>query len=48
MENGLDADALQVSSIAINTITPRIQLFWGIDSTFTDSTITTALSLFKA
>ena len=30
MENGKDADALTVNKITINTVTPRVLLFWGI------------------
>ena len=48
LENGFQNNALTVNKININTITPRVLLFWGIDSTFTDSKITTALPLFKA
>jgi hypothetical protein len=47
-ENGLVNNALQVNKISINTISPRVQLFWGIDGTYTDSTITTPLPLFRA
>ena len=48
MENGFQNTALTVNKINIETVTPRILLFWGIDSTFTDAKITTALPLFKA
>ena len=48
LENGFQNNALTVSKITINTVSPRVLLFWGIDSTFTDSGITTALPLFKA
>ena len=48
LENGLQNNALSVNKIAINTVSPRVLLLWGIDSTFTDSKITTALPLFKA
>ena len=48
LENGKQNNALTVNKININTISPRVLLFWGIDSTFTDSKITTALPLFKA
>lgn len=48
LENGLMNNALQVSKITINTVSPRIQLFWGIDSTYTDATFTSPLPLFKA
>ena len=48
LENGLMNNALQVNKITINTISPRIQLFWGIDSTYTDATFTSPLPLFKA
>lgn len=48
IQNGKQTNALQVNQIAINTVSPRILLFWGIESTFTDSNITTALPLFSA
>ena len=48
MDNGLQNNALTVSQIAINTVSPRVLLFWGIDSTFTDATITTSLPIFSA
>ena len=48
LENGFQNDALTVSKINIDTVTPRVLLFWGIDSTYTDGSITTALPLFKA
>lgn len=48
LENGKTNNALQVSSISINSVSPRILLFWGIDSTYTDATITTSLPIFKA
>ena len=48
LENGFQNNALTVSRININTVSPRVLLFWGIDSTFTDAKITTALPLFKA
>jgi hypothetical protein len=47
-ENGLMNNCLQVANIAINAGTPRVQLFWGIDATYTDGLITTALPLFRA
>jgi hypothetical protein len=48
MDNGLLNNALQVDKININTVTPRVLLFWGIDSTYTDSTLTTVLPIFTA
>jgi hypothetical protein len=48
LENGFQNNALTVSKINVNTVSPRILLFWGIDSTYTDGQITTALPLFKA
>jgi hypothetical protein len=47
-ENGKVNNALQVSLININTISPRVLLFWGIDGTYTDSTFITPLPLFRA
>ena len=48
-ENGFMNNALSVNKIDIFTIAPRIQLSWGIDSTFTDTNLLTAtLPLFKA
>lgn len=48
LENGLQNNAFTVNKITINTVTPRVLLFWGIDGTYTDSNIATALPLFKA
>lgn len=48
MDNGLRNDALQVNQITINTVSPRVLLFWGIESTYTDGSITTALPVFSA
>ena len=49
MENGFQNNALQVSAIAIGTVTPRVLLFWGIDSTYADpSGVFTSLPLFSA
>jgi hypothetical protein len=48
MENGNQNNALNVNRINILTVSPRILLFWGIESTFTDSTFTSPLPLFKA
>ncbi len=47
-QNGLVNNALQVNQISINAGSPRVLLFWGIDATYTDSTITSALPIFKA
>lgn len=41
-------NALQVNKISVLTTTNRIKLFWGIDYTFTDTTITTRLPIFRA
>lgn len=48
IENGLMNNALQVNKITINTVSPRVQLFWGIDGTYTDSNFPSKVPLFKA
>ncbi len=47
MENGFQSNALQVNKITINTVTPRTLLFWGIETTYSVTNLTT-LPLFKA
>lgn len=46
-ENGFQTGCLSVNMIAINTVNQRVLLFWGIDATYTDSILTTALQIFR-
>lgn len=49
MENGFKNNALQVSAIAISTVTPRVLLFWGIESTYAEPNgVFSSLPLFSA
>lgn len=48
MENGNQNNALQVSKIDIETIRPRILLFWGIETNYSVTANSGTLPLFKA
>ena len=48
IQNGKQSNALQVSQIAIQTISPRVLLFWGIESTNVISNTGAALPVFSA
>jgi hypothetical protein len=41
-------NALRVNRIPILTATNRVKLFWGIDATYTDATLTSRLPIFRA